>query len=208
MLYSFIVFLLSALVVNKDYQSPPEGIEIFVSTNDRHTFFILPVKNRYMDFKRIFPAESFLNVDSSFTHISFGWGDRAYYTEAEDWNHLNIRIILQAALLPTNAAMHVDYYTHRPFESSSNVPLLINENQYMSLLAYVLGSFFWDNNFPKIIEGAHRYETDNFYEATGSYHLFFTSNNWASEGLKSIGIRAPVWSPLEEPVMKQVRKAN
>lgn len=41
------------------------------------------------------------------------------------------------------------------------------------------------------------YDNDVFYEGVGSYHLFYTCNNWASGVLSAAGVTSPVWSPFD-----------
>ncbi|MFN6943427.1 MAG: DUF2459 domain-containing protein [Cytophagaceae bacterium] len=208
MIYSILVSLLGLIPVNRDYEQAAEGINIFISSSGSHTYFVVPVATELIDWRELFPPSEFEYADSSFTYLSFGWGERAYYTQAEDWQDLNLRLVIPAAFWPTASAMHVEYLQEEPVPGEWHVPVRLDYMEYRQLCEYIIASLQQKDSLPILIPGAFRYGTDNFYEAVGQYHLFNTSNTWTNRGLKKLGVRSTVWTPLEEPVMRQVRKIH
>lgn len=155
----------------------------------------------------MFPPEEFPSQVSHAPYISFGWGDRAYYTEVESWDDLNLKTALRAACLPTVSAMHVQYLLTKPDPGETTIPLQLTEAQIKFLVHYILSSVQKNGEGQGIlIPGVSRYKTDRFYEAYGTYHMFNTSNNWTNRALKKMGIRSPVWAPFENSIRWHLNK--
>ncbi|WMJ75090.1 TIGR02117 family protein [Cytophagaceae bacterium ABcell3] len=209
MLYSVLLFLLGVIPVNRDFEPLESGdVLVYVASRGSHTYFVVPVKTDMINWTEPFPTEEFAAVDTTFQYISFGWGERRYYTQAADWSELNLRLALPAALLPTASAMHVEYYPDISSQRLNLIPLYLHYDDYKTLTEYIYRSFQQDEHGEvMIIPDAAREYNDNFYEATDYYHMFRTSNNWTSNGLKKLNVRTPVWSPLDEPVMRELRNA-
>jgi uncharacterized protein (TIGR02117 family) len=207
MVYQVLVMLLGLIPVNKDFEPTPGGYEIFVGTNGVHTDILMPVKNVLHDWNEIIPLHQFHNDVSDYNYISMGWGDKGFYINTPTWSDLTIPTAFKALFLASETAMHVTYFQQAPRESDNYVRLLISEDQYKKLIRYILPYFqtMEEGSIILIPEASYAYN-DNFYEAHDEYHLFNTSNNWTNRALRKTGIRTALWSPLDKPIMLQLRK--
>ncbi|MFQ5506099.1 MAG: TIGR02117 family protein, partial [Planctomycetota bacterium] len=147
---------------------------------------------------RFVPLEGFPDGGS---HVSFGWGDRGFYLRTPTWSDLELSTALRAILLPSASVMHVEHFWGPPEPGPSCRRLVLSEAQYGRLVAYIEESFRKDAaGRPMRIPGRGYDQYDDFYEARGSYHLFYTCNNWANQGLKASGVRTALWSPFETAI--------
>ncbi|MDH5654622.1 MAG: DUF2459 domain-containing protein, partial [Spirochaetia bacterium] len=83
----------------------------------------------------------------------------------------------------------------------------ISLEQYRILVQYIQSSFQKDRNGKFIRIPCCTYDglNDNFYEAEGSYHLFYTCNSWTNEALKKIGVRAALWAPFDRAILYHLK---
>jgi uncharacterized protein (TIGR02117 family) len=212
LLLTTVLYLLAGLVlgsisVNKSYAQTSQGIEVFVTDNGVHTDLILPVKTHIIDWRDKLHVQDYSGADSSFTHVGFGWGDREFYMETPEWTDLTLTTAIKSLFWPTRTAMHVEYIARPLRQNKFQQPILLTEEQYQSLVQYILDSFQQqpDGEF-MLIEGMGYHSRDNFYEAHGKFHLFKTCNGWVNGGLKAMGHRAAFWAPFSFSVMRQVRE--
>jgi uncharacterized protein (TIGR02117 family) len=155
------------------------------------------------------PYEHFPGADTTFNYIGFGWGDKGFYIETPTWDDLTLTTALRSLFLPTEAAMHTEYFLGEPRIYIWREQLIITEEQYSRLIKYVKEHFDErpDGSYD-LIEGAAYGRTDNFYEAHGRYTALNTSNNWTNRGLKRMGVRAATWAPIDRTIQFQLRIAN
>lgn len=207
MLYILSALVLGSVPVNSSYAQTTQGIEIFVTNNGVHTDLVLPVKTRYIDWRDRLHVQDYAGADSTFTHVSFGWGDRKFYMETPEWKDLTLTTAITALFWPTRTAMHVEYIARPLQKNKHQQPVVVTEEQYQALVQYLLDSFQQepDGEF-LLIEGKGYNDRDNFYEATGKFHLFKTCNVWVNGGLKAMGYRTALWTPFSFQVMRQVRR--
>ncbi|MFM7854609.1 MAG: DUF2459 domain-containing protein [Flammeovirgaceae bacterium] len=52
------------------------------------------------------------------------------------------------------------------------------------------------------------WDNDSFYEAKGTYNLFFTCNTWVNEGLKKAGLKACLWTPFDSGLLRKYDQQN
>lgn len=207
MAYHIIVFLLGLVPVNKDFEQTPGGIKIFVGTNGIHTDIIMPVKTEIFNWRETVPQEDFVSVDSTYNYVSVGWGDKGFYIKTPTWSDLTFSTAFKALFLPSDAAMHVTYIRRVPVRNERYISILVSEDQYLKLINFILPYFQKaDDGSVIFIPDAAYGNNDNFYEAYGSYNLFNTSNNWTNRALRKTGVRTALWSPLDKPIMLQLRK--
>ena len=164
--------------VNRDFQNHVDGVEVFVWASAIHADLILPVRNDVRDWGTLFPAEHFEADDPLCTHVAIGWGDRGFYLDTPAWSDLTASTVCRALLLPSPTVMHVQH-TVRPSLSGHCRRIVLSEEQYRTLAEHIAESFVRapDSQFVPI-PGFAYLETDAFYEAHGSYHIFNTCNNW------------------------------
>ncbi len=200
-----LVYLLAALAlglvaVNRGFRDSPDGVVIYVRTNGVHAEFVLPARGAY-DWTREFPLLTVVDYKrlpslAGFDWIAFGWGDRAFYLQTPRWSDLRPGIAFNALAGLGPAAMHVEYLA-RPYDYRS-VRVDIDEAQYRRLVDYVRAGFARDAQGRAVrIDHPGYFATDAFFEGTGHYSPWFTSNEWVRRGLAQAGIRTAAWSPFD-----------
>lgn len=202
-LYFLVVLIGAWIPVGKKSQAVEQPIEAFVVTNGLHASFILPVQAAGIDWRDSFAVADFLGADTTVQYALIGWGERNFYLHTPTWKDLKFSTLVSALFWPTRTAMHVTYLRRAPNLDDACKRLLLSTAQYRQLSCYISRSFQRkESNALQLIAGKGYSKVDNFYEANGKYHLFFTCNNWVNRGLKQIGIRTALWSPLDWGVMR------
>jgi len=201
-LYILLAVFLTILPVNCNYKPPEKGIIIYLTSNEVHTDFVLPVKTQQKDWRKDFPDTTFRKVDSTFKYISFGWGDKEFYLNTPTWSDFKLNIALQALFFSSASLMHITYLKSNPIESDFSKKLLITEKQYRGLIDYLDHSFTKDKNGKYIlIKVPFRSSNENYYESGESYNFINTCNNWTNEGLKLMGIKTATWAPFDRCIL-------
>ena len=79
----------------------------------------------------------------------------------------------------------------------------VSRRQYLELAAYIRNSLKWrDGRTIPVTADIHYGESDAFYEAKGSYNLFYTCNTWTNDALKSAGAKAALWTITEGGIFR------
>ena len=202
-----LLYLLAAVVaglipVNREFAPPgrDDGIAIYVRTNGVHAELVLPARGAH-DWTHEFPLLAIVDDTRlpsllGLNWIAFGWGDRAFYLETPRWRDLRPGTALNALAGRGPAAMHVEYLV-RPQDDRA-VRVELDEAQYHRLVAYVRAGFARDAQDRAIrIDHPGYFATDAFFEGTGHYTLWLTSNEWVRRGLADAGVRTALWSPFD-----------
>lgn len=84
---------------------------------------------------------------------------------------------------------------------------MISKDQYKRLIKYIQQYFKRDEkgNLINIITSNTYGENDSFYEAKGTYQLFFTCNTWVNSALKNAGLKACLWTPFQQGIFNQYK---
>ncbi len=206
-IYFIDAICLSVIPANADFREcKKDAIEIYILTNGVHTDLVLPIKNEFKDWSK--------SVDPSFTksnstnvnYVAFGWGDKDFYLKTKTWSQLKLKTVFNAMFYLGNSAMHVTFYNSLQ-ENKSCKKICIDEKSYLLLVDYIEESFDQDKTgIYKRIVGASYFNNDSFYDATGTYGLFFTCNTWANCGLKTANLRACMWTPFDKGIFYQYDK--
>ncbi len=99
--------------------------------------------------------------------------------------------------------MHVTFYD-RLRETESCKKICINKESYLKLINYISESFSPDSlGSPRQIKGASYWDNDSFYEANGTFSLFFTCNTWTNTGLKTADLKACLWTPFDKVIFQK-----
>jgi uncharacterized protein (TIGR02117 family) len=193
MLYLAAALLLSVLPTHPPEKNCRPEHKLFVSTNGVHLDIILPVENIAPDLR------SQLSLPAVTRFVAFGWGDKEFYIKTPEWSDLTFPVAFRALFMKTEAAMHVTSLG-RSFNGWKEVEICTG--QLHALNSYINSSFKKNEtgelqklDFP----GYTSY--DDFYEANGSFTIFFTCNVWANNALKEIEIKTSVWSPFDFGVL-------
>ncbi|HET6557866.1 MAG TPA: TIGR02117 family protein [Prolixibacteraceae bacterium] len=202
-LYLLTAFGLSRITVNSDFQeSSKDSVIIFVMTNGVHTEMVLPMTSEMMNWGHfVNPKDTKSGIDY-YRYVAFGWGDKGFYLETPTWADLKFKTAFNALFFLSSAAMHVTFYTELN-ESKDCKKIQISKDSYKMMIDYITQSFRLDNNLPILIKGASYGKNDSFYEAHGTYNLFFTSNTWTNSGLKYANLKACLWTPFDNEILNK-----
>lgn len=204
--YLLAAVLLGLVPVNRSYEPPESGIDLYIYSNGLHTDLVLPAINNHHNWRSLISPGSFPGSVEDAPYIGFGWGEKEFYLHTPTWRQLKIPIALRAVFLPSEAAMHITYYTRPPSISPKCRRIKLTPRQYEKLRRYIKDSFKFRSGQVIPIPASGYTSHDSFFEATGSYHLFNTSNSWTARGLRKIGVRSPLWSPFDFGIFMQLKK--
>lgn len=193
-IYIAAIFLLSKITLNSDAENQSKDIAIYLRTNGVHTDLVLPLKNDIKDWSNQISSENTIAKDKTANFLAFGWGDKGFYLDTPEWSDLKVSTALNAASGTGNTAIHTTFYKNMK-EGNDCVKVLISKENYQKLSNYIENSFQLDkNNNPMLISASTYGKNDAFYEANGSYSLFYTCNSWANNALKTANQKAAFWT--------------
>ena len=194
---------------NKSFEryAENEGIQVYIYSNGFHSFLIFPIQSPERDWRNIFPLSDFGQVDSSFSYISLGWGDKAFFTETPSWEEFSLSTTLSALFLPTSTAIQVHYLPEAPKKGKLCQAVSISPKAYREILKFLDNSLVnKSKEGPQLIIGKGYTSQDNFYQAKGKYSIFYTCNTWVCEGLSASGVRTPLWTPFDKGLFYQLNR--
>lgn len=194
-LYLLAAFIGAIIPVNNPRIAPGEDVEIFVQTNGLHADIVMPIRNEYYDWEEKLPLSR--EVRGNITYIAIGWGEKNFYLNTPTMSDLTFPTLVKALLIPSEAAMHVEYRRYKPVVREDISRVMISREMYLELVDYILDYFVIENGEPRIYPDAGYHEYDDFYAAHGKYHMFWTCNNWTNTGLKTIGVKNSLWTPMD-----------
>jgi uncharacterized protein (TIGR02117 family) len=173
---------------NRDWVAPAEGVHIFVESNGVHTGIIVPKVAAGVDWRGVARAEDLRDPRyGAFDHVSFGWGEKAFYLETPTWAGVKLRTVVASAVGSDRTLMHVDHLP-RPRAGDGAREIVVTLAQYRRLAAYIRASFR---------DGGARYRGyagyDAFYEANGRYDAVRTCNAWTGDALRFAGVKVGWW---------------
>lgn len=202
-IYLLAAYVLSRISVAKESQTQGE-IPIYILTNGVHTDLALPIYDEQIDWSKEVKFANTVGKDSAFEYVAFGWGDKGFYLETPTWADLKVSTALKAAFSLSTAAIHATFYK-KLTEGADCVKINISKEEYARLIKYIQQSFITDaqGHLIHIQTNANYGDEDAFYEAKGSYNIFYTCNTWANNGLKSCGQKASLWTPFDTGIFYQ-----
>lgn len=200
--YLLMVTLLSYISVNDGLVKSHKEIPIYILTNGVHTDVVLPLKSEHYDWTNQLKTEHTKAKDTAFNYAALGWGDKGFYLETPTWADLKASTALKAASGLSSSAMHVTFYKEMK-ESKSCKKLQISSDNYKKLILFINESFQTKSGeFLKIETEAVYGKHDVFYEANGSYSLFYTCNSWANQALKAANQKAALWTISDSGIFR------
>lgn len=203
LLYIAASYLLSKITINKEENTKPE-VEIFILTNGVHTDIVVPTKNDQMDWSKQINFENTKAADLTYKYLAMGWGDKGFYLETPEWSDLKASVALKAATGLSTTAIHATYYKRIKLGDDCK-SMMISKEQYNRLITFITDTFQKNDSgsFLLIKTNANYGKTDAFYEANGSYSLFYTCNTWANSALKTSGQKCCLWTPMDTPIFSK-----
>ena len=200
LIYTIVIFFTSIISVNENNSETNKNIPIYILSNGVHTDIVLPLKNEIKDWSTDISYLDTKAKDSTRQNLAFGWGDKGFYLDTPTWADLKASTAAKAITGLSSSAMHITFYGNlKEDENCKN--FFISESQYQSMIQYIENSFALDtsNKIQRI--GTHSYgKYDIFYEAKGSYNLFYTCNTWANQTLKAGKQKAALWTVLDKGI--------
>lgn len=199
LVYALITVGLSYIPVNKKANDPDE-VTIYLLTNGVHTDIVMPFVNDTRDWSTYLDTQLTTSKLQNPQWVAFGWGDKGFYLETPEWSDLKASVALKAATGLSSAAMHVTYYTTLT-EGEDCVKISVSKAHYQKMAQFVFDSFqLKDNKFQPIVTDQNYGDHDVFYEAVGSYSLFYTCNTWANQVLKKGNQKAALFTLLDQGI--------
>lgn len=177
-------------------------VTIFVRSNGVHTDVCLPVQTAWMNWLDFIPIEDYPE-DAPCDYIMIGWGDKGFFLDTPTWAELKVSTALNAAVIPSEAAMHVEY-TEMPVTGEFMRRVHVSVQEYRKLVRFVKSSFRRSRHDVEIIRGAGYTAYDRFYEANYSYHMFNTCNSWTNSALKSAEVRTGMFALFPDGIMSHL----
>ena len=193
---------------NVNYKAPND-VTIYLLSNGVHTDVVVPVKNEYMDWRGLIKYEHTDSKDSSYPFVGIGWGDKGFYLQTPEWKDLKLSVALKAALHLSTAAIHATFYKTVDTTIVKSAVLHISKEEYSDLVTFIKNNFLLDRegnsiHIPSTNDGYG--DSDAFYEAKGSYSLFYTCNTWTNNALKAAHQKAALWVLLDKGIFYHYKK--
>ncbi len=189
--------------INGDYKYSKNEIQFYVKSNGVHTDICLPVNTPMHDWSNFIDVKDFRGIQTKPKFISIGWGDKGFYLDTPTWSDLKFSTAFNAALLPSETAMHISYLEQVPKVGERVRLCSMDEQEYMQLIAFIISSFASENGFnPQLISGKGYSDIDNFYEANYNYYLLKTCNTWTNESLKIAGVKTSYLALFETGILR------
>lgn len=193
-LYVVSALLISKISVNSNISQKDKEIEIFILSNGVHTDIVFPIKNEFKDWSKQIFFDQTKSKDSLVNYLAFGWGDKGFYLNTPEWSDLKVSTALNAAFGMSTSAMHTTFHKKMK-EGTDCKKIKISAGEYQKLVSYISESFNYDTSKNVQWISGHSYgNRDAFYEAKGSYNLFYTCNTWANNALKIAKQKASLWT--------------
>lgn len=202
MLYPVSAVILGLTAVNTAFRPADAGIAIYVRGNGVHTDIVVPHIHLFHDWRSEFPQD-----ESALwrRYIAFSWGDRGFFQETPRWRDLRASVAFVALSGLGKSAMRVEF-TDTPILSEGDATIRLSEAQYRRLIRSIRGSFQRDVNDRPLPMSTPVYAAgSSYFEATGSYSLVRTCNDWTRATLTEADVRMPVWAPFYPAIFYQLR---
>lgn len=207
-LYGLATVVLSYIPVNKkQHLAEEQTITVYLLTNGVHTDLVLPFQSELYDWS--FWLNPALTPGKTFQPqwVAFGWGDKGFYLQTPEWKDLKMNVALKAALGLSQSAMHVTYYHQMKANGLDCIEIQVTKKQFDILCAFISNSFDVENEEFILIDTDQNYGLDDvFYEAKGSYSIFYTCNTWTNDALKAAKLKASLFTLWDKGIFYHYTK--
>jgi uncharacterized protein (TIGR02117 family) len=201
--YPLGALVLALIPVNAAFRQADAGVAVYVRGNGAHTDIVMPHIHRLHDWRGEFPQDEGALWRR---YVAFSWGDRGFFQETPRWTDLRASVAFVALSGLGRSAMRVEF-TDVPMPNDGDAALRLSEGQYRQLVQSIRASFRRDGNDRPQPMATPAYAAGPLYfEATGSYSLWRTCNDWTRERLTEAGVRMPAWAPFYPAIFYQLRK--
>jgi uncharacterized protein (TIGR02117 family) len=190
----------SLIPVNTGWRQAESGVRIHVIDNGVHTGISVPANAEGVDWRALArPGDLRDPASAEASNITFGWGDRDFYTNTPQIGQMDWGRALRAIAGLGSTVVHADY-GGAPAPAANVRTLLLRPEEYRRLAAVIRATF--DVGPDGRAASQHGYGRDDaFYAARGGYNLFNTCNEWTGRALRTAGVRMGAWTPVPPSVM-------
>lgn len=194
-----IVFLpvMGLLIPRKWYDKPQASCEykVCVAKFGYHTKLLVPVRNA------IFNWHDYLNFDSNYRYLGFGWGERAWYINPPTQLDRKLFDGIRVLLFPNRSTIQVQRYYSLPQHEKIKC-MGVSRTNYLNLVEFIKESFQKDACGNTMLVADRPEWNATFYEAHGTYSILNNSNHWTAQGLKDAGLNVPLWPGHSAAIMR------
>ncbi|VWX57717.1 TIGR02117 family protein [Sphingorhabdus sp. 109] len=191
----------SLLPANQHWQSPEDGIELFIETNGLHSGIVMPIWSDVYDWTPLVRPEHLADPSYYGSHILVGWGHEGVYRNTRQWSDLRASDAISAIIGSDDVLVHVYHLKYPQAYPYYRRPLKVSAAEYRKIATAIEARFTLDEQYrPRPTPGYGR--DDLFYAAKGHYSAFYTCNSWTSDILQQAGIRTGRWTPFQGGVMR------
>lgn len=201
MLYLIAALFGSIFPANQFWESPDEGIELFIETNGLHTGIVMPMRSDAHDWGTLIRPEHLDDPARYGTHILVGWGHEGVYRNAEQWQDLRFKDAASAIIGSSNVLLHVYHLNYPQVYPPYRRSFKVSEAEYR-LIVEAIERRFVLNEAGQPIPSKGYGKNDLFYKSRGHYNAFYTCNSWTGDVLRQAGVRMGIWTPFQGGVMR------
>jgi uncharacterized protein (TIGR02117 family) len=203
LLYLLSAYILGSITISGEAKQN-QDYEIYILSNGVHTDLVVPVESEIMNWGEHISYDHTLNTDESYNYLAFGWGDRGFYLQTPTWAELKFSVAFNATFGLGTTAIHATFHKYMT-ENEQCKKIVVSKEQYSQMVDYIFDSFEKDEhgNIILIETDAQYGNHDAFYEAKGTYSLFFTCNSWTNKGLRVSGLNNCLWTPFDKAILRK-----
>ena len=200
------LYLLAALVgsfvpVNAAWREPSEGVTVYLADNGVHADLVLPASVNGLDWRPLLPAGDV--IDARGDYVAFGAGERRVYLDTPTWADLTPGTALHA-IGGGERVVHVEWVRDPTYAARA---IRLTPEQYRRLWAAVRAEFRLDTaGHPQRIDHPGYGPADAFYHGVGKASALSTCNVWVADRLRIAGVKAPLWSPFVQGLVRWYRR--
>ncbi len=205
--YVIVSLVLAIPARNASFRSAAAGVPIYVFSNGIHCDLYLPARAAGKDWLLELRNERFDRERSRVRYLRFGWGDRGFYLETQNWSDLKALVLMEALFKKSPAVLHVEWADFEPLPSDRCLRLVLEPAAYLRLADRIAGDFVRDESGkPRILPGRAYSQQDAFYDAKGSYSIIDTCNTRTAGYLEAAGVRTPFFASFAAGLLSQLRQ--
>ena len=191
----------SLIPVNRDWHEPGSGVTVYLADNGVHADLILPVAAEGLDWHPLLPARDVID-NSDAQYVAFGAGERAVYLDTPTWSDLKLGTALHA-LGGGERVVHVEWVRDPSYATQA---IRLTPEEYRRLWAAIRAEFRLDpSGRPQRIDHPGYGPADAFYLGIGKASALSTCNVWVADRLRVAGVKAPLWSPFVQGLVRWYR---
>ncbi|MDF3031338.1 MAG: hypothetical protein K0R03_1896 [Moraxellaceae bacterium] len=197
--------------VNADHRPVSSGIPVYLQTNGVHIDLVLPVSADCACGPGRAPVIALIEREfdaavprEQWSWIAIGWGSAEFMLNVPTWDELTARVALRAVTGLEGSVLRLSR-VREPAPADDTRRLLLSADEYRRLRDYIRRDA---GAVPEERASRLAGPEDRFYRASSRYNLFNTCNEWVGKGLAEAGVRTPLWTPFDRPLLERTANAD